>query len=469
MLFSSVSFLLFFLPSLFVLYFITPKKCRSLRNLILLLFSLAFYAYGGPKYLLLMIFSIAVNYIGGLLTQCRHRKIGVAFAVAVSLLLLGWYKYAGFFSEIIASFASGFPVLQVALPIGISFYTFQGLSYVIDVYRGETSVQKNPLKLALYISLFPQLIAGPIVRYSTIAEEIDNRNENLQDFGEGTTRFMLGFAKKMILANTYAEIADAVFSISSSTLTATTAWLGALAYMGQIYFDFSAYSDMAIGLGRIFGFHFLENFNYPYIARSVSDFWRRWHISLSTWFRDYVYIPLGGNRCSRAKYIRNVSVVWLLTGLWHGAAWNFVLWGAWFLVLLLGEKFVWGKILQKLPSLFGHIYTLIAVIFSWVLFRAENLTQAASYLGAMMGVGGAGIYDGRSMYYLAEYWPEWLLLVPACLPIAGWLKNKLTKSDGYISTLVLEYGPKLFAILVFAISYIKLVTGSFNPFIYFRF
>ena len=326
MVFSSVSFLVFFLPCLLVLYFMVPRRYRGARNFILLAFSLAFYACGGPKFLLLMLLSIVINYCCGLLAGPKHRptvrKAGVTLAAVLGLGLLGWFKYAGFFGEMLHALMPFIPVPQVTLPIGISFFTFQGLSYVIDVFRDAAAVQRNPLKLALYISFFPQLVAGPIVRYTTVADEIDERHESVSEFSAGAVRFLFGLAKKMLLANAVAQIADAAFSAVSPSVA--LAWLGAVAYTFQIYFDFSAYSDMAIGLGRMFGFHFLENFNYPYVSRSVTEFWRRWHISLSTWFRDYVYIPLGGNRCSRARNILNLFLVWALTGLWHGANWTFI-------------------------------------------------------------------------------------------------------------------------------------------------
>ena len=309
MVFSSVSFLVFFLPCLLVLYFMVPRRYRGARNFILLAFSLAFYACGGPKFLLLMLLSIVINYCCGLLAGAKHRpavrKAGVTLAAVLGLGLLGWFKYAGFFGEMLHALMPFIPVPQVTLPIGISFFTFQGLSYVIDVFRDDAAVQRNPLKLALYISFFPQLVAGPIVRYTTVADEIDERHESVSEFSAGAVRFLFGLAKKMLLANAVAQIADAAFSAVSPSVA--LAWLGAVAYTFQIYFDFSAYSDMAIGLGRMFGFHFLENFNYPYVSRSVTEFWRRWHISLSTWFRDYVYIPLGGNRCSRAQYSEPLS------------------------------------------------------------------------------------------------------------------------------------------------------------------
>ena len=334
------------------------------------------------------------------------------------------------------------------------------------MYRGDAAVQRDPLKLALYIAFFPQLVAGPIVRYTTVAEEIDERHESVSEFSAGAVRFLFGLGKKMLLANAVARIADAAFAaVMPSVLFA---WLGAVAYTFQIYFDFSAYSDMAIGLGRMFGFHFLENFNYPYVARSVTEFWRRWHISLSTWFRDYVYIPLGGNRCSRARNVWNLFVVWFLTGMWHGASWNFIAWGLWFFVLLVGEKLLWGKALERLPSLVRHAYAMVLVVFSWVLFRAETLTAAAAYFAAMFG--SSGVWCGsRAVYYALEFWPELLCCCIAALPVKQWLETALQKRDAAPARAVLTWGPKLAAMALLACSYCKLVTGSFNPFIYFRF
>ena len=460
MVFSSASFLIFFLPCLLVLYFLVPRRCRYLRNLILLAFSLAFYACGGPKFLLLMLLSIAINYAGGLLAGPAHRprtrRLGMTLAVVLGLALLGWFKYAGFFGEMLHALLPVVPVPQVTLPIGISFFTFQGLSYVIDVYRGDAAVQRDPLKLALYIAFFPQLVAGPIVRYTTVAEEIDERHESVSEFSAGAVRFLFGLGKKMLLANAVARIADAAFAaVMPSVLFA---WLGAVAYTFQIYFDFSAYSDMAIGLGRMFGFHFLENFNYPYVARSVTEFWRRWHISLSTWFRDYVYIPLGGNRCSRVRNVWNLFVVWFLTGMWHGASWNFIAWGLWFFVLLVGEKLLWGKALERLPSLVRHAYAMVLVVFSWVLFRAETLTAAAAYFAAMFG--SSGVWCGsRAVYYALEFWPELLCCCIAALPVKQWLETVLQKWDAAPARAVLTWGPKLAAMALLACSYCKLVYG----------
>ena len=390
------------------------------------------------------------------------------FAAVLGLGLLGWFKYAGFLAQTVCDLGFAIPVPHITLPIGISFFTFQGLSYVIDVYRGDAPTQKNPLDVALYVALFPQLVAGPIVRYTTVMEDITHRRETLDEFAAGVTRFCFGLAKKMVIANAMGQIADGVFNQTAANLDPGLSWVGALAYTFQIYFDFSAYSDMAIGLGRMFGFHFLENFNYPYISKSVTEFWRRWHISLSTWFRDYVYIPLGGNRCVKWKHVRNITVVWLLTGLWHGAAWTFILWGVWFCLLLLGEKFLWGGVLNKTPALVRHGYTMLAVVISWVLFRSVDLPQAWAYLGAMFGQTTGLAQDGQAAYYLLEYWPEWLLAIVASLPVKGWLQEKL-KQGGNLGQTILIWAPKGLALGLLGLSYLKLVTSSFNPFIYFQF
>ena len=358
-------------------------------------------------------------------------------------------------------------VPQIVLPIGISFFTFQGLSYVIDVYRGDARCQKNPLYVALYVALFPQLVAGPIVRYTTVEEEIVQRNESLEEFSQGVVRFLFGLGKKMLLANAMGEIADGVFAQSPETMALSLAWVGAAAYTFQIYFDFSAYSDMAIGLGRMFGFHFLENFNYPYISKSIAEFWRRWHISLATWFRDYVYIPLGGSRCSMGRNIRNMAVVWLLTGLWHGAAWTYVTWGGMMLVLLAGEKYCWGRGLSRLPGPVQHLYTIVLVMFSMVMFRSSGIGYGLSYFQSMAGLGGRP--DGQAVYYLLEYWPEWIACVLASLPVKVWAQRSLERREGLLPALTLEWGPKLAALGLLGLSYTKLATGSFNPFIYFQF
>lgn len=472
MVFSSIVFLVFFLPILLILYYIVPKRLRGTRNFILLAFSLVFYGWGGPRFLLLLFASVAINYVCGLFAGEGHsrgvRKAAAALAVMLGLGLLGWFKYAGFFADTLAAFGAHIPIPEIVLPIGISFFTFQGLSYVIDVYRGDAKTQKNPLNVALYIALFPQLVAGPIVRYTTVEEAIQGRSESISEFSSGVIRFLCGLGKKMLLANAMGEIADAVFSKGVPELNAALAWVGAIAYTFQIYFDFSAYSDMAIGLGRMFGFEFLENFNYPYISKTVTEFWRRWHISLSTWFRDYLYIPLGGSRCSRVRCILNLAVVWILTGLWHGAAWTYVLWGAWFLILLIGERYIWGGVLKKVPSALGHMYTLLAVILSWVLFRSPSAYYAVGFIRAMFGHNGA--FSGEAYFYLRQYLPEFILCSIAALPVKNAAKNWLEKrKDKLFYAFILEWFPAAFSMLMLALSYLKLVTGSFNPFIYFQF
>lgn len=471
MVFSSVIFLFMFLPALLLCYFIIPPKLRGARNFILLIFSLFFYAFGGPKFLILMLVSIALNYVSGLMCGARRvgvRRTGLFLAVIGGLGLLGYFKYAGFAVETLNNLGFAIPVPEITLPIGISFFTFQGLSYVADVYRGEANAEKNPLRVALYIALFPQLVAGPIVRYTTVADEIVNRRENITDFSRGTVRFLFGLAKKMLLANTLGQMADTVFAQNAASLAFSTSWLGALAYTGQIYFDFSAYSDMAIGLGAMFGFHFNENFNYPYVSSSITEFWRRWHISLSSWFRDYVYIPLGGSRCKRSRNIRNILIVWLLTGLWHGASWTFIAWGAFFGVLLLGEKFVWKKPWEKMPSVLRHLLTMILVIVSWVIFRSDTIGDALSYLKTMF-TGGCALYDRQGIYLLIEYRVELAVSVVAALPVKVWLERALEKRHTASASAIREYVPMVLSLVLFLLSYMKLVSGSFNPFIYFRF
>lgn len=485
MVFSSISFLCFFLPCLFVCYFLIPARFRRARNGVLLFFSLIFYACGGPKFLLLMLVSIAVNYICGFFAAPRFSRYvrisAVVSAVFIGIGLLGYFKYAGFFTEIINNFGTAFPVPEITLPIGISFYTFQGLSYVIDVYREDAEIQKNPFKTALYIALFPQLVAGPIVRYSTVEKEIIERRETVEEVSAGIVRFVFGLAKKMILANSMGEIADAVFKQEAGSLPGSLAVLGALAYTAQIYFDFSAYSDMAIGLGRIFGFHFLENFDYPYVSRSVTEFWRRWHISLSSWFRDYVYIPLGGSYCSPARHIFNMFIVWFCTGMWHGAAWNFIVWGMWFFLLLTCEKYIWGKTLAACPAFLQHMYTMMAAIISWIFFRTESLPYAFAYLKSIFVNYGNEFSNDQTIYYLLQYAPELLLCVIASMPVKrlveNYLSSRMTAEDengiltgsACAARCLYIWGPKLFASFLLIIVYTKLVSGSFNPFIYFRF
>ena len=473
MVFSSMIFLFAFLPALLLCYFIIPRRLRGVRNAVLLAFSLGFYAWGGPKLLGLMLVSIAVNYAGGLLCRPgqRRRKLFMILTVAVNLGLLGYFKYAGFFLENLALLGLPIQVPNIILPIGISFFTFQGMSYALDVYRGEAAAEKSPLRVALYIALFPQLVAGPIVRYTTVAAEIADRRESAAECGGGAVRFCFGLAKKMLLANALGQIADAAFG-AGDVLTTSMAWLGAIAYTGQIYFDFSGYSDMAIGLGQVFGFHFLENFNYPYVSKSITEFWRRWHISLSTWFRDYVYIPLGGNRCNVGKQVRNIAAVWLLTGMWHGAAWNFILWGGYYGALLLGEKFLWGRALEKAPGALRRFYALLLIVLGWTLFRAESLAAVGQMFAAMFGAAPAGLWSGETAYYLSEFRWELLVGVIAALPVKNRLEAALGRWEAHGSRLAagtLAVAPRVLALGLFALSLVTLLSSSFNPFIYFRF
>lgn len=475
MVFTSITFLLFFLPVLLLIYYLPYGKYRlQIQNAVLLLFSFVFYAWGGVKNLSILILSILINYIGGVLVgktkNATSRRIIFICFILLNFLLLGFYKYLGFAVRIVDKFGFSISVPKTVLPIGISFFTFQGASYLIDVYRRDVIFQRNPINVALYVSSFPQLVAGPIVRYATVEQEILCRKHSLNDFSDGLVRFMLGFGKKMILANSMGEVADEVFVMNSAgTLSIPVAWVGAIAYSFQIYFDFSAYSDMAIGLGRMFGFHFLENFNYPYIASSVTDFWHRWHISLSTWFRDYVYIPLGGNRCKLPRQILNLLIVWGATGLWHGANWTFVLWGLYFGILLILEKFFLKNLLNRTPAIIRHMATLLIIIIGWVLFRSNSIVGAEKYILTMFGRGSFVLRD--AVYYIIEYAPEFVMCVIASLPIKEKLSDYAEKKQS-TSVAVFwcrEVGIKLFAFSVFVLSFIKLVTNSFNPFIYFKF
>ena len=472
MVFSSISFLFFFLPALLAIYYLIPARFRDARNMALLVFSALFYSFGGPQFLIVLLASVAINYACGFFAApgrpVRFRKIAVAIAAVLGLGLLVWFKYSGFLAETINRFGAYIPAPRVILPLGISFFTFQGLSYVIDVYRGDAKRQRNPLKVALYVTLFPQLIAGPIVRYSAIEDAIGARKENLDDFAAGAVRFSFGLAKKMLIANAMGEAADKLFGCAPGSLSVLAAWVGAIAYAGQIYFDFSAYSDMALGLGRMLGFRFLENFNYPYISKSISEFWRRWHISLSSWFRDYLYIPLGGNRAGLAKYIRNIVLVWLLTGFWHGAAWTFIAWGALICLLLLCERFVWGKALNRAPVPLRHIYAFSLILIFWVVFRSDTVPGAIKYIGSMFGASGK-LADAQGVYYILQYWPEFIAAAVASLPVKRFVERLLSNNNGALSLALAVWGPKALALALLALSYLKLVAGAFNPFIYFRF
>lgn len=466
MLFSSIPFLYYFLPCVLIVYLIAPK---ALKNSVLLLFSLFFYAWGEPKFLIFMLLSIAQGYIFGILIEkYRGRKASKVFlilSVAFSLLLLGYCKYADF---LISSFNAvtglSVPLLKIALPIGISFYTFQILSYVVDVYRGGVPAQKNLINLAAYIAMFQQLIAGPIVRYSDIALQLNNRSHTAEKTAQGIRRFVIGLGKKMLLANVLAELVN-TFKASDEK-TVFFYWLYAIAYTLHIYFDFSGYSDMAIGLGLIFGFRFSENFNYPYISASITEFWRRWHISLGSWFRDYLYIPLGGNRVSRPRWLFNILIVWMATGLWHGAAWNFVVWGLMFAVLLMVEKLWLLKPLQKM-KFFNHLYVLFFVVLSFVIFDAASLSDGFYSLKAMFGGAGLNFIGAESLYYFKSYAVVLLIAVIGATPLPKKLVDTLAKNN--IGTVALGVAEPLVLVGILAVCTAFLIDGSFNPFLYFRF
>ncbi len=469
MLFSSIEFLCGFLPLTLLLYYLLPG--RKLRNRFLLLMSLGFYAWGEPLYVLLMLACIAGNYCFGLLADKFRGKPGVKLVLALMLVfdlgLLGVFKYSGFVVESLNSaLGLSLTVPSLALPIGISFFTFQGMSYVIDVYRGQAEVRRNLLDVGLYVAFFPQLIAGPIVRYNTIAAEIDGRKENWQDFTSGIDLFIIGLGKKVILANNFAIVADKLFDGGGYTsMSIGAAWVGAIAYTLQIYFDFGGYSDMAIGLGRMFGFHFLKNFNYPYIAHSVTDFWRRWHISLSSWFRDYVYIPLGGNRVSKGRLVLNLFAVWLLTGLWHGANWTFVAWGVYYFCFLVAEKLLGlDKKLAKLPGI-SNVLVLVIVTVGWVLFRAADISSALDYLGAMFGVFGNPLVDDAFIYQFSENKVHFLVAILACVPLFPKLAQLGEKLPYAVRAVVRD----CFLLIVLLVALAALAKGSYNPFIYFNF
>lgn len=469
MLFSSLTFLFAFLPLVLICYFVIPN--RMYRNVILLIFSLAFYAWGEPVYVFLMLFSMISNYvIAIIMDRFRQKendkmtKVMLWVGVFVNIGLLGFFKYTDFLiGNMNYMFSLTIPLLKISLPIGISFYTFQILSYVIDVYRGNVKVQKNFIVLSTYVTLFPQLIAGPIVRYETVENELETRKETMNDFAVGIRRFIVGLGKKVIISNQVGFIADTIFNLEGSNLGFTLAWVGIIAYTFQIYFDFSGYSDMAIGLGKMFGFNFLENFNYPYIAQSITDFWRRWHISLSSWFKDYVYIPLGGNRVSRNRWYVNIFIVWFLTGMWHGATWNFIVWGLYFGIILVFEKLIGLKILGKMPRIFRHLYAIILIIFGWVIFRCEDLSQIGYYFNALFGLNGNNTIKAFYNLSIAHLWPYLVLAFIGSTPLIGNLIKKMDTKTW--SGILLDIG--LFGVL--AICVLFLVNNSFNPFIYFRF
>ena len=461
MLFSSIPFLYYFLPLVLIVYFAVPGKWK---NGVLLLSSLIFYGWGEPKLLFLMVFTIALFYVCGLAIGRaegqEQKKFWLTVSIVISVALLGLFKYADFFIGSVNSVTGlSLPFLKLALPVGISFYTFQCLSYTIDVYRGTVPPQKNPVSFGAYVALFPQLIAGPIVRYVDVARELEHRTYSWENMALGLRRFLVGLGKKVILADNFALLMK-LFR-ESGEKSVLFYWMYAIAFALNIYFDFSGYSDMAIGLGRIFGFHFIENFNYPYLSKSVTEFWRRWHMSLGSWFRDYVYIPMGGNRVSRGRWVFNILTVWMLTGLWHGAAWNFVLWGLLFAALLLTEK--WVPALQKLPGFLRHGYTLLAVVLSFVLFNAESISQAAGDFAGLFGFGGLPLVSAPALYYLRSYGVLFFIGFLGATPVVRDAAARISRTK---VGLVLESVAMLLLLLV-CTAY--LVDGSFSPFLYFRF
>ena len=466
MVFSSSVFLIVFLPITLLAYFIVPARFIKARNSVLLAASLVFYGWGEPKYILIMIFSIVFNYVCGLAAGKNRSKAVLILCVVGNLALLGYFKYTDFVLETVNRLAeAGLALPGIALPIGISFYTFQTMSYVIDVYRGKVEAQRDIITFGTYVTLFPQLIAGPIVRYSDVAVMLVGRKTNLEQIAEGVRRFIIGFGKKVLLAN---QIYVVWMELSAmENLSVSAAWLGAVAFTFQIYFDFSGYSDMAIGLGKIFGFDYLENFNYPYISRSITEFWRRWHMSLSSWFKEYVYIPLGGNRKGLSRQLINISIVWILTGLWHGASWNFVMWGVYYGIILIIEKLGLLKVLKKCPAVVGHIYSLILIVIGWVIFAVDDMGQVAAYRGMMLGSSQIFIDDAFVYFFESRIW-----LLIACvigstpLPkiVCSIIAEKLEDREVLLGTIetVLFMG-------IFALSMAFLVSGSYNPFLYFRF
>ena len=465
MLFSSISFLYFFIPAIILLYFIAPKK---LKNAVLLLFSLFFYAWGGVKYALLMVLAIALGYVFGLLIErFRGKKISKVFlflAVASIISFMLYFKYTDFFIENFNAITGlSIPLLKIVLPIGISFYTFQIISYVADVYRGEKA-QKNPVNLAAYIAMFPQLIAGPIVRYADVARELETRTHSFTMAGEGTRRFILGLAKKVLIANSMYDLSELIYAAEEKTVLMY--WMYGISIALYIYFDFSGYSDMAIGLGKIFGFHFLENFNYPFISRSATEFWRRWHMSLGSWFRDYLYIPLGGNRVPKWRWLINIFAVWMFTGFWHGASWNFIIWGLFFGVLLVIEKFFLLKHLEK-SHVLSRVYILLAVITSFIVFQIPTLGEAFTYIGGLFGAGGIPFASAETFYFLRSYAVLLILALVGSTPLIKHLATKFSTSEklGKVAN-VLE-PVMLVGLLVVVTAF--LVDSSSNPFLYFRF
>ena len=471
MVFSSIPFLFFFLPFCLLLYYAVPF---SWKNKVLLVFSLIFYAWGEPVYILLMLFAAGVDYCNARLmtrygTTAGRRRFFLCCSVVINLSVLAFFKYADFLMQTVNTLAgTSFPLLGLGLPVGISFYTFQTMSYSIDLYQKKVKAEKNYLTYLTYVSMFPQLVAGPIVRFATVNEELHSRKIKKEEVENGLFRFMQGLFKKVLLANQTGALWEEIRLLPAGTASAATAWLGAAAFTLQLYFDFSAYSDMAIGMGWMLGFHFPENFRYPLSSVSVTDFWRRWHISLSTWFRDYVYIPLGGNRKGTARHLRNMLIVWFLTGLWHGAAWNFVLWGLYYGVLLALEKYVWGRRLERFPKAVRHMYTLLIVVFGFVIFVFDDCGALGTYLKSMAACAGNTWWGEECLWYLSNYGVVLLTAVILAFPVYPWGKEKLNRM-GNTGKTVLRTAALAGYVLLFLLTTAFLVNDTYNPFLYFRF
>ena len=462
MVFTSISFIYYFLPLLLICYFVVPKK---FRNIILLMFSVLFYFYGEPKYILLMLIEVLISYVVGLLIDKYKSKNILIIGIFIHVLLFGIFKYFNFvIINVNNLFNSNLNLLNVVLPIGISFYTFQIISYEIDVYNKKVNVQSNILKYFLYVFLFPQLIAGPIVRYQDVNKTIDNRNVTFEMFANGLRRFVIGLSKKVIIANNLGELCNIYLNLGDKSVLFT--WIFAISYMLQIYFDFSGYSDIAIGLGKMLGFSFPENFNYPYMAKSITDFWRRWHMTLSSWFRDYVYIPLGGNKKGVLKQVRNILIVWSLTGLWHGASWNFIVWGLYFGILLILEKFILKKYFSNVPKFIKGIYTLFLVMISFVIFQGDNLSNAFNIIKGLFGLNGELFINNVTLYYLKGYV---LFIVLGVIGSTNYVKNLVIKiSNGKGKKIINIFDPIYLLILLIIVT-MYLIDSSYNPFLYFRF
>lgn len=462
MVFTSISFIYYFLPLLLICYFVVPKK---FRNIILLMFSVLFYFYGEPKYILLMLIEVLISYVVGLLIDKYKNKNILIIGIFIHVLLFGIFKYFNFvIINVNNLFHSNLNLLNVVLPIGISFYTFQIISYEIDVYNKKVNVQSNILKYFLYVFLFPQLIAGPIVRYQDVNNEIDNRNVTFEMFANGLRRFIIGLSKKVIIANNLGELCNIYLNLGDKSILFT--WIFAISYMLQIYFDFSGYSDIAIGLGKMLGFNFPENFNYPYMAKSITDFWRRWHMTLSSWFRDYVYIPLGGNKKGVLKQIRNILIVWSLTGLWHGASWNFIVWGLYFGILLILEKFILKKYFSNVPKFIKCIYTLFLVMISFVIFQGDSLSNDFNIIKGLFGLNGELFINNVTLYYLKGYV---LFIVLGVIGSTNYVKNLAIKISNGKGKKIINILEPIYLLILLIIVTMYLIDSSYNPFLYFRF